>query len=72
MAMHWPKIDALLGGTPAMRRTGVTYLPQQPNESNNDYAYRVKTSTLFPAFERACDVMAGKPFFKELTLNKVP
>lgn len=72
MAMHWPKIDALLGGTPAMRRTGVTYLPQQPNESNDDYAYRVKTSTLFPAFERACGVMAGKPFSKELTLNKVP
>lgn len=72
MAAHWPKIDALLGGTPAMRKAGATYLPQQPNESNDDYAYRVKTSTLFPAFERTCGVMAGKPFSKELTLNKVP
>lgn len=72
MAAHWLKIDALLGGTPAMRKAGATYLPQQPNESNDDYAYRVKTSTLFPAFERTCGVMAGKPFSKELTLNKVP
>ena len=72
MAVHWPKIDALLGGTAAMRRAEKVYLPQQPNESNDDYAYRVKTSTLFPAFERTCGVMAGKPFSKELTLNKVP
>lgn len=72
MAAHWPKIDALLGGTAAMRRAVKTYLPQQPNESNDDYAYRVATSTLFPAFERTCGVMAGKPFSKELTLNKVP
>lgn len=72
MAVHWPKIDALLGGTAAMRRAEKTYLPQQPNESKDDYAYRVKTSTLFPAFERTCGVMAGKPFSKELTLSKVP
>ncbi len=72
MAAHWPKIDALLGGTAAMRRAEKVYLPQQPNESNDDYAYRVATSTLFPAFERTCGVMAGKPFSKELTLNKVP
>lgn len=72
MAAHWPKIDALLGGTPAMRKAAKTYLPQQPNESKDDYAYRVATSTLFPAFERTCGVMAGKPFSKELTLNKVP
>lgn len=72
MAVHWPKIDVLLGGTAAMRRAEKTYLPQQPNESNDDYTYRVATSTLFPAFERTCGVMAGKPFSKELTLNKVP
>lgn len=72
MAAHWPKIDALLGGTPAMRKASETYLPKQPNEFKDDYAYRVATSTLFPAFERTCGVMAGKPFSKELTLNNVP
>lgn len=72
MAAHWPKIDALLGGTSAMRKAKATYLPKQPAESDEDYAYRLSTSTLFPAFERTCGVMAGKPFAKELTLNKVP
>lgn len=72
MAAHWPKIDALLGGTAAMRAAKTTYLPQQPSESDEDYEYRLSTSTLFPAFERTCGVMAGKPFSKELTLNGVP
>lgn len=72
MAAHWPKIEALLGGTSAMRKAKETYLPKQPAESDEDYTYRLATSTLFPAFERTCGVMAGKPFAKELTLNKVP
>lgn len=72
MAAHWPKIEALLGGTSAMRKAKETYLPKQPAESDEDYIYRLATSTLFHAFERTCGVMAGKPFAKELTLNKVP
>lgn len=72
MAATWPKLEALKGGTPAMRKAAKTYLPQQPKEDNEDYAYRLATSTLFPAFMRTCGVMAGKPFSKELTLNKVP
>lgn len=72
MAVHWPKIEALLGGTSAMRKAKETYLPKQPAESDEDYTYRLSTSTLFPAFERTCGVMAGKPFAKELTINEVP
>ena len=72
MANHWPKIDALLGGTDAMRAAKEKHLPKQPAESQEDYNYRLATSTLFPAFERTCGVMAGKPFAKELTLSKVP
>lgn len=72
MAAHWPKIGALLGGTAAMRKAKETYLPKQPVEAQEDYNYRLDTSTLFPAFERTCGVMAGKPFAKELTLTGVP
>lgn len=69
MQADWAVIDALLGGTPAMRKAGKTYLPQQPRESDADYRYRLSTSTLFPAFERTLAVMAGKPFSKEVTLS---
>lgn len=72
MQADWAVIDALLGGTPAMRKAGKKYLPQQPRESNEDYEYRLSTSTLFPAFERTLAVMAGKPFSKEVTPSGVP
>lgn len=68
MQADWAVIDALLGGTPAMRKAGNTLLPQQPRESDDDYKYRLSTSTLFPAFERTLAVMAGKPFSKEITV----
>ena len=67
MAGDWAVIDALMGGTPAMRAAGKTLLPQQPRESDNDYKYRKDTATLFPAYERTVTVMAGKPFSKPLT-----
>lgn len=70
MQADWAVIDALLGGTPAMRKAGKTYLPQQPRESDDDFKYRLSTSTLFPAFERTLAVMAGKPFSKEVTVSK--
>jgi len=69
MQPTWEVIDALLGGTPAMRLKGITYLPKQPREEQDDYDYRVKVSTLFPAYRRTVSVMAGKPFSKELTLS---
>jgi len=72
MQADWAVIDALLGGTPAMRKAGKKYLPQQPRESNEDYEYRLSTSTLFPAFERTLAVMAGKPFSKEVTPSDEP
>ena len=68
MQADWAVIDALLGGTPAMRAAKTKYLPQQPRESDDDYKYRLSTSTLFPALERTLAVMSGKPFSKQITV----
>lgn len=70
MARHWGVIEALMGGTTAMRAEKEAYLPKQPREDQDDYDYRLKTSTLFPAFARTVGVMTGKPFAKELTLSE--
>ena len=70
MAQPWEMIDALMGGTQAMRDAGRVYLPMQPREDEDDYRYRRDTATLFPAFARTIGVMAGKPFSKELTLSE--
>lgn len=69
MAQHWTVIEALMGGTAAMRAAGA-FLPQQPREDAEDYHYRLKTATLFPAYARTVGVMTGKPFSKEVTLSE--
>lgn len=68
MAREWPAIDALMGGTAAMRAAGKALLPQQPREDDDDYRYRLGCATLFPAFQRTVGVLAGKPFSKQLQL----
>lgn len=70
MAANWPIIDALMGGTAAMRRAGRSFLPQWPNEEDASYNQRLATATLFPAFSRTVGVMAGKPFSKQVTLGE--
>ena len=70
MAENWPLIDALMGGTKAMRAAGKAYLPQWPAEDAESYRARLATATLFPAYERTVAVMTGKPFSKQVTLGE--
>lgn len=70
MACHWPMLRALLGGTHAMRAAGKAYLPKWPNEAEDAYAARLAVATLYPAYSRTVEVMAGKPFSKPLTLGE--
>ncbi|MDY7559952.1 DUF4055 domain-containing protein [Pseudomonas sp. CCC3.2] len=58
----WAKIDALCGGTDAMRAAGELYLPRFKSENPADYDYRLKTSTLFNALEHTIENLASKPF----------
>ena len=70
MSKAWAVIDPLMGGTQAMRDAGKALLPQQPREDDEDYKYRLETATLFPAYQRTCTVMSGKPFSKQMTINE--
>jgi hypothetical protein len=69
MGCHWRLIEALLGGSEAMRKMGEAYLPRQPKEEVDDWQYRLDTATLYPAFERTVEILAGKPFSKQLTIG---
>ncbi|MES2973375.1 MAG: DUF4055 domain-containing protein [Pseudomonadota bacterium] len=69
MAAAWPIVNALLGGTMAMRAAGASLLPKWPNEEQKSYEARLATATLFPAFPRTVGVMVGKPTSKQLTLG---
>jgi hypothetical protein len=62
MQADWAKVDSLMGGTRAMRAAGETYLPRWPQEDTASYDFRLKTTTLYNAFKRTVENMAGKPF----------
>lgn len=74
-ALHedWRIITALMGGTKAMRDAGERYLPRWPNEGEERYRRRLKTSVLFPAMKRTVITLAARPFSKPVTINdKLP
>ena len=62
MQAEWSKVDALMGGTSAMRAAGEKFLPKWPQEDQKSYDFRLKTSTLFNGYRRTVENMAGKPF----------
>lgn len=62
MEPAWSKIDALLGGTAAMRAAGQDYLPQHAEESNTVYQERLAAATLFNMLEKTLDSWVGRPF----------
>lgn len=63
-------IDALLGGTDAMRAAGKKYLPQWPGEDDKAHETRLDVATLFPAYQRTIEVLGSKPFSKPVTFGK--
>lgn len=63
-------LDALLGGTSAMRKAKNRYLPRFPREDEASYSDRLGTATLFPAYERTVSILVGKPFSKPITYDE--
>lgn len=69
MAVHWPLIAALVGGTVTMRAAGKTYLPQWPKEVDDDYRDRLNTAVLFNAFGHTAESLSAKPFSRPITVK---
>lgn len=65
----WKLIDALLGGTPAMRANAAEYLPKEAAEDEFAYVARVKRSVLYEAFKDTVRRLRSKPFSKPVTLD---
>lgn len=70
MAKFWPIIDALKGGTDAMRKAGKKYLPKRRMEEETDYEQRLETATLYPAFVDTVDSMVGRVFTKPIKIDE--
>lgn len=73
MAEKWPVIDALRGGTDAMRSAGQKYLRKRHMESDQDYKDRLNQATLYPAFTDSVAAMVGRLFTKPIKIgDEVP
>ncbi|MBS7835158.1 DUF4055 domain-containing protein [Wohlfahrtiimonas chitiniclastica] len=64
-------IQALLGGTEAMRAAKQTYLPKFKSETTQDYNARLAVATLTPYFEDTIKSMAGRVFYRQFALDDV-
>lgn len=69
MAVKWPMIHALLGGTQAMRDAGQTYLPMEPAEEVDKYALRRDRSFLFGAYASSVKRIVAKPFSRPVKVT---
>ncbi len=74
MAGAWKLIDALMGGTMAMKEAGTTYLPKEEKEEESCYNVRLERSVLFERFPAAVDSLSGRPFAQPVQLrgDKLP
>lgn len=73
MREDWVIVDALMGGTKAMRKAGTKFLPKWPKEEQDAYDSRLKASTLLPAYSETVQNMTGRVFAEPIGLgDKVP
>lgn len=70
MSPKWARAEALLGGTPAMKKKARDYLPQHAAEENKSYAERLSANYLFNMFELTLESMVGRPFSDDVELDK--
>jgi hypothetical protein len=71
MRPRWAVVEALMGGTWAMRAAREQYLQRWPQEDQASYDYRLQTSTLFNAFSRTIANMASKPFSEPMRWSEI-
>lgn len=66
MAQHWAIIDAVRGGTPAMRGSS-DFLPKEPMEEESAYRRRKSKTTFTPWYERLVAGLVGMVLRKPIT-----
>ncbi len=71
MSEDWQLIDDLMGGTKAMRRAGVRYLPRRGAEEPEDYDRRLSLATLYPALIDTVGAMVGRVIGQPADVSQV-
>ena len=70
MIPRWDLLDAVLGGTEALRAAAELYLPRHEAESDVNYKQRLESAVLENLYELTLDGLAGKPFKQDINVNE--
>jgi hypothetical protein len=70
MAPRWDIVNALLGGTEAMRVAGEDLLPKHQEESDHSWRRRLDQANLLNMTELTLDMLVGKPFTDPVQLGE--
>lgn len=62
MMGYWDQVDTILRGAEAMRAAGEKYLPRFPDETNDDFDWRLKMTKFTNVFRDIVEGLAAKPF----------
>lgn len=68
MVPYWDEVTAILEGKNAIQDGGTEYLPQFPDETNDDYDFRLKTCKFTNVYRDVVEGLATKPFQDEISL----
>lgn len=71
LTLEYRKVDALVGGTAAMRAASEEFLPKHPEEADANYKKRLSTSTLVNFYSKALDAAVGRVFKKDPTVSNL-
>jgi hypothetical protein len=70
MCLRFDLIDALIGGTAAMRAARTKYMPKRALEEEHDYEARLRNATLFPAYTETVKNLTGRAFAEPMQLGQ--
>ncbi len=69
MSQPWTVINAVLGGTATMRKSGRSLTPQHQEETEEGYRARLMSTTLYNVTSITLESLVGRPFSDPLRLN---
>lgn len=70
MEPFWTKVTDIVDGQPAIIDANILYLPQFPDESDPDYAFRLSNAKFTNVYRDVVENLANRPFAKETAVGE--
>lgn len=68
MVPYWDQVEAIVEGYEAVKSAGETFLPKFPDETKDDYNFRLSCTKFTNIYRDVLEGLATKPFEEEITL----